>query len=187
MQSSINLSRRQFIKTIGAGLAMAGLAPAFSGPISPLASVQTGPTQRLGPANVVGVYAIWQFAKNIELAKKFAVDLILNYDTAFARSELFNFPSFPGTVADFKQRLAADPAAAPAGKYSQLENAEQWSTNFGYPGPENAAVSEVMSAYIIPKMFALAAQGGVTPQGAVLWAESRIKPIFARWHNKGLI
>lgn len=146
-----------------------------------------GPVRQLAPANVIGVYTIWKFARNIDLAKKFLVDLILNYDTAFQKSELYNFPAFPGAVTDFKGALAADPVANPPGKYSALANADQWSTNFGYPGIDNAASNEVMSLYLVPKMFALAATDRMSPADAVKWANTEITAVYEKWRKKGFI
>lgn len=146
-----------------------------------------GPVRQLAPANVIGVYTIWKFARNIDLARKFLVDLILNYDTAFQKSELYNFPAFPGAVTDFKGALAADPVANPPGKYSALANADQWSTNFGYPGIDNAASNEVMSLYLIPKMFALAATDRMSAADAVKWATAEITAVYEKWRKKGFI
>lgn len=152
-----------------------------------LAPVPKGPEKRLSPANMIGVFTVWKFARNIDMAKKFLLELVLNYDTAFKRSELFNLPSFPGTVSDLKNIVAADSVADPAGKYNVLADAEQWSTNFGYPGSDNAATNEVMSTYVIPKMFTLAGVGDMSPTNAVKWAEGEISTIFDKWRRKGFI
>lgn len=152
-----------------------------------LARYPAGPAGRLGPTNVVGIYTIWKFSPSIDLAKQFLVDLITNYAPAFAKSELYNLPSFPGTVPDLKNQLSRDAASDPPGKYLVLDGADQWVTNFGQPGTDNAAINEVMSAYIVPKMFALAAREVLTAEAAVQWAEKQMRPIFEKWQKKGMI
>lgn len=152
-----------------------------------LSKICAGPTRRLGPANLVNVYTLWKFSPVIDLAKKFLVDLISDYATAFSKSELYNLPSFPGTVPQFKSLLDSDPASNPRGKYNVLADANSWTTNLGYPGYGNAAIHEVLDTFIIPKMFALTAQGQMSPEEAARWAESSIKPIFQKWKSRGLI
>ena len=122
-----------------------------------LAPLPAGPAGRLGPAAGVGVYVIWRFAKNQELAKRFLVDLALNYREAFMRSESSNLPAFPGAARDLDQLLSSDRAAQLPGKYTLLADAKSWSTNIGHPGHASAAMDEVFNQFIVPKMFAAAA------------------------------
>jgi multiple sugar transport system substrate-binding protein len=152
-----------------------------------LAPLPAGPAKRLGPQNVLGAYVIWKFSPNIDLAKKFLIDYITNYSTAYQKSESYNLPAFPGTVPDLKQLLANDPVADPKDKYVMLATAQEWSTNIGYPGSSNAAENEVFDAFIIPKMFALVAQEMMEAGEAAKWAESAIKPIFEKWTQRGLV
>src|SRR5205814_9725674 len=50
--------------------------------------------------HVMGIYAIWRFADSPDLAKDFLLDLVGRYREAVMASKLYNFPSFPGSVAE---------------------------------------------------------------------------------------
>ncbi|MDQ3947339.1 MAG: extracellular solute-binding protein, partial [Actinomycetota bacterium] len=119
-----------------------------------------GPAGRHGVYGT-GTYVIWKFARNQETAKRFVVDLVLNYQEAIERSGFYNLPSFPGAVVGLPGLLAREP------KYSFLTEATAWSTNLGHPGYLNGAVDEVFAQFIIPEMFAAAAKGEATPEEAV--------------------
>jgi multiple sugar transport system substrate-binding protein len=152
-----------------------------------LAPFPAGPAGRLGPSLGMGVYVIWKFARNQEAAKQFLVDLALSYREAFARSEFYNFPAFPGAVTDLVPLLANDPLAQPAGKYALLAQATEWSTNVGHPGHANAATDEVFNQFIVPRMFAAASRGEMTAEEAVRAAEAQMVPIFEKWRERGKI
>lgn len=152
-----------------------------------LAPAPAGPVRRLGLEHVMGVYAIWNFSKNIDGAKQFLLALIGDFRTAFLKSEFYNFPSFPDTVPDIAELVADDPNADPRDKYAVLADAQDWSTNVGYPGVASPAIGEVFDTFIVPNMFALAARGEQTPEGAVAWAEQEIVPIFEKWRERGFI
>jgi multiple sugar transport system substrate-binding protein len=152
-----------------------------------LAPSPAGPVARLGVHSVMGAYVIWRFAQNQESAKRFLVDLVLNYREAFVRSEYYNMPAFPASVPGLDQIVAADPKAQPPGKYALLADATSWSTNLGHPGHANAAIDEVFNQYLVPKMFAAAARGQMTAEEAVKAAEAQITPIFETWRNRGKI
>ncbi|BAS27817.1 sugar ABC transporter substrate-binding protein [Limnochorda pilosa] len=153
--------------------------------------------------HVMGAYFIWQFAKSPDLAKKFLVDLVDNYRDAVMASKLYNFPSFPGSVAEKGVPLAERQAAGqewmvqvtgndpfgsnPPNKLAALKNALQWSTNVGHPGPANPAIGEVFDSFVLPDMFAKVATGALTAKEAVAEAEARVKEIFARWRERGLV
>jgi multiple sugar transport system substrate-binding protein len=145
-----------------------------------------GSAGRLFPHSV-HTYVIWKFSPNQELAKQFLVDLTLGYKEAVLQSGLYNLPSFPGSVSDLPALVAADPSARPAGKYGVLAEAVAWSTNIGYPGDTNAAVTEVFNEFLISNMFATAARGDLTAEEAVAGAEAQIKPIFEKWRDRGKI
>lgn len=152
-----------------------------------LAPLPAGPAGSLALPSVMGVYVIWKFSRNQELAKQFLVDLALNYREAFLRSEFYNVPTFPGAVPDLAKLVANDARAKPPAKYALLANAASWSTNMGHPGYTNAAIDEVYNQFLIPKMFAAAARGEMTPEDAVRAAEAEMKPIFAKWRERGKI
>jgi multiple sugar transport system substrate-binding protein len=152
-----------------------------------LAPPPAGPAARLSAAGAVSVYVVWTFAENQETAKRFLVDLVLAYRDAFIRSEFYNFPAFPGSVPDLADLVAKAPGVEPAGKYAVIAHAPEWSTNLGHPGYANAAVDEVFTQYLIPKMVANAARGQMTAEAAVAAAGAQVKAIYDRWREQGKI
>lgn len=140
-----------------------------------------GPVHRLASEHVMSCYAVWDFAQNKEGAKKFLVDLVNDFSTAFNASEFYNFPCFPATVPDIQKRLANDPKAVPHDKYKVLGNVLTWATNVGYPGYATAAIDEVFNTFVIPTMFAKAARDEVTPEAAVKAADTEVRRIFEKW------
>ncbi|HEY1235249.1 MAG TPA: extracellular solute-binding protein [Candidatus Binatia bacterium] len=152
-----------------------------------LAKAAAGPVRRIGLEHVMDVYVIWKFAENIDGAKKFLIDYIGNFRQAFTNGEFYNFPTFQRTVPDLKQLLAKDPKGKPAGKYSVLEDVLNWATNIGYPGYANAAIDEIYQKWVIPVMFAKAAQGVLSPEDAVKEAADESKRIWDKWRERKLI
>lgn len=146
-----------------------------------------GPVARLGLLHVTHVYVVWKFSARQDAAKQFLADLAVNYREAFVQSGFYNVPAFPGAVPDLGQLLAKDDKAKPADKYAFLGDAASWSSNVGHPGHANAATDEVFSRYLVPKMFAAAARGQMSPADAVKAAETEMKPIFAKWRDQGKI
>jgi multiple sugar transport system substrate-binding protein len=151
-----------------------------------LAKACKGPVRRMGLEHVMDVYVIWKFADNIDGAKKFLVDYISNFKTAFLASEFYNFPCWPGTVPDVKKLVSYDKKADPPDKYKVLEDVLDWATNVGYPGYANAAIDEIFSTWIISTMFARAAAGMLSPQDAINAADRKVKKIFKKWQKRGL-
>jgi multiple sugar transport system substrate-binding protein len=149
-----------------------------------LAPTPAGAVARIGPHSLLNTYVIMKSSPNREMAGRFLVDLAVGYREAFIRSEFYNVPAFPGAVPDMDELLAADPAL-PAGKYATLATAAEWSTNLGHPGHDNAAVEEVFNLFLIPKMFAAAATGGMSAEEAVKAAEAEIAPIYQKWREQG--
>ncbi|MDR7481961.1 MAG: extracellular solute-binding protein [Armatimonadota bacterium] len=150
--------------------------------------------KRLGAEHVMLVYTIWRFlpAERKRLAKQFLVDFINNWGRAFKAAELYEFPSFTNTVPADQLRAAVlnDPAAAREGnpnKYRELLTAHQWSTNVGHPGYANAAEGEAFDTFIIPQMFAQVCTDKMSPEDAARWAEAQMKPIWAKWKQRGLM
>jgi len=152
-----------------------------------LAKPAAGPVRRMGLPHVMYIYSIWKFAENIEGAKQFLVDYIGNFRKAFLAYEFFSFPCFPDTVPDLQELIANDPKADPPDKYKVLEDAQEWTTNVGYPGYANAAIAEIFDKSVIPEMFAKAATGELAPEDAIKEAEAKCKDIFAAWKKKGLV
>ncbi|HEX9455386.1 MAG TPA: carbohydrate ABC transporter substrate-binding protein, partial [Candidatus Binatia bacterium] len=160
--------------------------PAFTEKIH-LAKAVAGPVRRIGVEHVMGVYVIWKFAENIPGAKKFLIDYIGNFRQAFTNSQFYDFPTFQRTVPDLKQLLSKDDKAQPADKYKVLEDVLSWATNIGYPGYANAGIDEIYQKWIIPVMFAKAAQGVVSPEDAVKEASDECKRIWDKWRERKLL
>jgi multiple sugar transport system substrate-binding protein len=150
------------------------------------APVPAGPSERTG-IGAGNTYVIWKFAQNQEAAKQFLVDLAVGYREVFLHSDYLNLPPFPGAVEDFPSLVTNDTRVQPPDRYALLAGAADWTTNVGHPGATNAAVDEVFNQYVIPKMFATAARGEVTPEEAVRVAEAQIKPIFQKWRDRGKV
>mgnify|MGYP003287447578 CR=1 FL=1 len=154
--------------------------------VTGLNPIPEGPAGRQGLEHVLGVYVIWNFAKNQEAAKKFLLDLAVNYKEAFVESKFYNFPSFPASVPDLQELIAQDDTAKPPDKYAILGTFEDFSVNVGYPGYTTPAVDEMFGKFIIPQMFAEAARGG-DPAEAVSSAEQQLNSIWEKWRGLGKI
>ncbi|HEX2274754.1 MAG TPA: extracellular solute-binding protein [Acidimicrobiales bacterium] len=142
----------------------------------------------LASEHVIPIYTVPRHARNPDAAKEFMLHLVANYAQATNNTELYTFPAFPRTVPQLDSWLDNDPfGSRPANKLAFLKDAEQWTTNVGHPGPANAAIGEVFDTFILPKMMAKAARGELSPRDAVIDAENQIKPIFARWRERGLV
>src|SRR5438093_10073174 len=74
-------------------------APALKGPRG----------TRWASEHVMGIYAIWRFAQSPDVAKQFLLDLVAHYRDAVTGSKFYNFPSYPGSVADPATPLAQKP------------------------------------------------------------------------------
>jgi multiple sugar transport system substrate-binding protein len=140
-----------------------------------------GPVRRIAAEHVMDCYVIWEFAENKGGAQKFLIDYMDNFGAAFKASEFYNFPCFPQTVPDIVQLLSNDPKAVPPDKYKVLANVLDWATNVGYPGYATAAIDEVFNTFVLPTMFAKAAQDVMSPEESVAAAEKEIKRIFDKW------
>ncbi len=140
-----------------------------------------GPVRRLAAEHVMDCYVIWEFAENKQGAQQFLIDYMNNFEAAFKASEFYNFPCFPKTVPDLDALLANDPKANPPDKYKVLAGVLDWATNVGYPGYASAAIDEVFNTFVIPTMFAKAAQDVLSPEDAARAAEKEIKRIFDKW------
>ncbi len=146
-----------------------------------IARALKGPVRRIAAEHVMNCYVIWDFAENKEGAKQFLVDLINDFSNAFNASEFYNFPCFPKTVPDIKDRLANDPKAVPTNKYAVLGDVLDWATNVGYPGYATAAIDEIFNTFVLPTMFAKAARDEMTPEAAMDAADKEIRRIFDKW------
>lgn len=154
--------------------------PDMSRKIQLVAPLQ-GPVRRIAAEHIMDCYVVWSFAENIGGAKQFLVDYMNAFGEAFRASEFYNFPCFPKTVPDLQAVVSRDPKAVPPDKYQVLANAQEWSTNVGYPGYATAAIDQVFNQFVIPTMFAKAARGDVSPEQAVKDATAEVKRIFERY------
>ncbi len=152
-----------------------------------LAKAAKGPVRRIGLEHVMNCYVIWNFAQNIDGAKKFLIDYANNFEQAFTASKFYNFPCFPSTVPDLTQKISYDEKASPPDKYKVLEDVLDWATNVGYPGYATAAIDETFSTWVLNTMFAKAATGTLTPEAALAEAEAACKQIWQKWTERGLI
>ena len=153
--------------------------------------------------HVMGIYAIWKFAQSPDVAKQFLLDLVAHYRDAVTGSKFYNFPSFPGSVADPGTAMAQKPAAGqrwleqatahdpfgsnPPDKLALLARSLPWSTNLGYPGFANPAEGEIFDTYVLTDMFAKAATGALSPKDSMMEASNRAKEIFTKWRQKKMV
>lgn len=148
-----------------------------------------GPLGRLGLGQYTSVYSIWKFAKHRDAAERFLADLCLASSEAVAASTFFNYPTFPGAcpAKQIYEAAAAD-RRAPRGKYSILTTvASEYTRNLGYPGYANAAVQDVLDAYLIPRMFAEVVHGRMTAVDSVRATATQTRAIWRRWRNAGKV
>ena len=134
--------------------------------------------------HLMNAYVIWKFARNIGGAKKVLVDLAGKSREAFLASGFYNFPTFPQLVPDLKQLVANDPKANPQDKYAIFTDADKWTVNVGYPGYANGAIDEIWKERVLPKMFADAASGRLTPEAALDLYSGQTAKIFDKWRAR---
>lgn len=146
-----------------------------------LAIPARGPVAQLGVMHLMNAYVVWKFSRNIDGAKKFLVDLAGASRNAFIASGFYNFPTYPQLVPDLNQLIANDPAATPRDKYRIFTDASKWTVNVGYPGYSNAAIDEIWKGWLIPRMFADAASGRLTPEAALDMYAAQSSAIFDKW------
>jgi len=152
-----------------------------------LAKTPEGPVGRIGPSFGFLTYFIWNFAENVDAAKRFLVDYAGSLRPAFVASGFQNMPTLTNAVPDLATLVAKDAAANPPDKYALLADAAAWTTNLGHPGHTNAAINEVYGRGLIPRMFAQAASGQLTPEQALDQADDEARLIFGKWKERGKI
>jgi multiple sugar transport system substrate-binding protein len=149
-----------------------------------LAKVPEGPAARLGPAWGLVTSFVWNFADNVEGAKRFLADYVGSSRQALLASGFQSLPTWPATVPDLAAVVAEDPVGGAPGKYALLADAVAWTTNIGQPGHTSAAVSEIFHRGLIPTMFARAATGQLTPDEALAQAHGESQQIFQKWKER---
>jgi multiple sugar transport system substrate-binding protein len=146
-----------------------------------LARPARGPVAGVGVMHLMNAYVIWKFAKNIDGAKRFLVDLAGASREAFLASGFYNFPTFPQLVPDLQKLVAMDPKGVPPDKYAIFSDADKWTVGVGYPGYANGAIDEIWKQWLVPKMFADVASGQSTPEAALDMYSGQVNEIFAKW------
>ncbi len=150
-----------------------------------------GPERALAHGHAVFIYQIPNHAEYPDTAKEFILHLVDNYKDACYESKFYNFPAWPSLTPELFAEggwLDNDPfGSEPPDKLAVLKDANDWTTNLGWPGPANAAIGEIFNLPILPNMMARAARGEQTAAESVAQAEAEIKEIFERWKGEGLI
>jgi multiple sugar transport system substrate-binding protein len=142
-----------------------------------------GPADSVGVIHLMNAYVIWNFARNIDGAKQFLVDLVGATRQAFLASGFYNMPTFPQLVPDLAKLVANDPKGTPADKYAIFADAHRWTVGVGHPGYANAAIDEIWREWLIPRMFADTASGRLSPQAALDLYGGQVETIFAKWRQ----
>jgi multiple sugar transport system substrate-binding protein len=147
-----------------------------------------GPKAAVHAQHVMYNWIVPKHARNVDAAKEFLLHYTANSAQVAYHSKLYDLPAFPKLVPQLNGWLDNDPfGAQPANKLAVLKNAQEWSVNVSHPGPENAAMGEVFSTFVVPNMYAKAARGELSPVAAVEDAERQIRPIFDKWRKRGLV
>lgn len=136
-----------------------------------------------GFPHVTNCSTVWSFSKNQEAARQFLGDLIDSSRTGYEKSLGCNFPTYPKTVPNLVVRLEKDAAAVPPDKYFTLKDALHWTPNLGAPGFADPVWMETFNTFVIPKMFAKAIKGELSPMDAAHAAEAEIKQIAEKWKD----
>lgn len=152
-----------------------------------LAKAAKGPVRRMGLEHVMDCYAIWKFSENIQGGQKFLIDYIDNFKQGFLASEFYNFPCFSKTVPDLKELISKDAKAVPPDKYAVLSDVLDWATNVGYPGYSTAAIADTWNTWMLNTAFAEAATGAETPEDALKKLDTKMKAIWAKWKERGML
>ena len=152
-----------------------------------LSKPASGPAARLGVMHLMNAYVVWNFAENKDGAKKFLADLAGKTREGFRASGFYNFPMFPQLVPDLADLIANDPNATPSDKYKIFADAQDWTIGVGHPGFANPAIDEIFSQWLIPRMFADAASGRLTPQASLDLYAAQVDQVFGKWKDKGKV
>src|SRR5438270_449423 len=131
--------------------------------------------------HVTNCSAIWNFAQNLEGAKKFVGDLADSSRTGYEQSKGCNFPIYPKAVPDLIVRLEKDPKGDPPYKYVELQDALHWTPNLGVPGMATPAYMEIFNSSLVPKMVATVLKGERSPEDAAAAAATEMQRIVDNW------
>jgi multiple sugar transport system substrate-binding protein len=146
------------------------------------------------PAHVWFIYVMPNYVTDeteIQVAKKFMLDLENNYPSASYYSKFYNFPAFAAVT---PQLFGKDSwldndrwGAQPPDKLSLLKTAESWTAWPGYPGYAHPAIGEVYQSNLLSAMMADVARGVKSPEEAVSDTAREIEAIFSKWRERGYI
>jgi ABC-type glycerol-3-phosphate transport system substrate-binding protein len=162
-----------------------------------------GPARAMAASHVMGVWVVWRFSRAPDLAKEFLLHLVDNARESTLGSEMYNFPSYMGAAAEKATPVAQKPAeglrwvqgqvrrdrfgSLPPDKLKVLADSLNWSANIGWPGVANPAEGEIFDTSVTADMFGKAATGQLTPKQAVDEASRRVKEIYTKWRQAGLV
>jgi len=129
-------------------------------------------TSPAGPAGthsappILGL-GIWNFSKNVELAKEFMAFLYQkeNFDPWIVASQGFNHPPL--------RHLADHPIWSQNPKFAMLPGEAEFAHPRPWPAKPNSAAQLIDSNYILPDMLAKAING-MPPKRAMAWAQDQI-------------
>jgi len=117
---------------------------------------------------------IWNFSKNIDLAKDF-LRFHFQPDNQARWVEAghgFNMP--------FLNNLTSHPVYKSDPQYRHIPDVAKVTVPPSWPGPTTAASQQVWDLYIIPDMFAQYATGRMTLDQAIAWGEKEISEIYRK-------
>src|SRR6266850_5855000 len=122
-------------------------------------------THSAPPINGIG---IWNFSKNISLAKDFIRFLFQkeNYEAWIAASNAFNHPPL--------KHLADHPIWSKNPKLAMLPKEAEYAHERGWPAKPSAAVQLVQVNYVLPDMVAKAVNGMPTKR-AMDWGQEQVR------------
>lgn len=146
------------------------------------------------PAHVWFIYVMPKYVTDeteIQVAKKFMLDLENNYPSASYYSKFYNFPAYPSVTPQLlgdDSWLDDDPwGAQPPDKLKLLKTAVDWTAWPGYPGYAHPGIGEVYQSDLLSAMMADVARGVKTPEQAVKDTAAEIEAIFQKWRDRGYI
>ena len=137
-----------------------------------LSNVPAGPKGRLVTGSS-STLSIMKWAKSVPAAKAFLSGYFGSYLDAVKASEGYNQP----VLQEFRKKPMAILGEDP--RFHFLQDWHEYFRVFSYPGPPTPAAGEVESNWIIPLMVARAVTDG-NVDGAVSWAEQKLKAIYAK-------
>jgi maltose-binding protein MalE len=150
-----------------------------------------GPEDAKAAQHVLYNYIVPTYSKNPDAAKEFLLHYTANWALVSYYSKLYDFPSWSQLTPKLGDWLADDPfGAEPSDKLSFLggvDQAAEWSTSIGHPGPSSPAIGEILGTFVIPNMYARAARGQMSPEQSVKRAHNECEKIFNRWRQRGLV